>query len=48
MGKISPVKVIANGIGKWLPTALAKRWGDKNHPLPAIVAKVMIKTKPPS
>jgi len=40
--------MIANGIGKRLATALAKRRGDKNQPLPAIGAKAMIKTKPPT
>ena len=40
--------MIANGIGKRPPTALAKKWGDKNQPLPAIGAKAMIKTKPPT
>jgi hypothetical protein len=40
--------MIANGIGKWPPTALAKRWGDKYQPLLAIGAKAMIKTKAPT
>jgi hypothetical protein len=40
--------MIANGIGKRPATALAKRRGDKNQPLPAIGAKAMIKTKLPT
>jgi hypothetical protein len=40
--------MIANGIGKRPPTALAKRWGDKNQPLQAIGTKAVIKTKPPT
>ena len=47
-GETRPAKMIANGIGKWPPTALAKRRGDKNQPLPAIGTKAMIKTKPPT
>ena len=40
--------MIANGIGKWLPTALAKTRGNKFQPLTEIGKKAMIKTKTPT